>query len=113
MCRDVWHFKLQNVLYQKILLLSIVNFFAIVLQCELHYSTILKKKLIFYCDGDWEKERINDGDWEKYYFIVQIYYFNEQNRKIKVWDVESIVKWDDIIDKVIFQDDRIEQSSIS
>ena len=32
--------------------LGIVNFFA----------TILKKKLIFYCDGDWKKERINDGD---------------------------------------------------
>ena len=33
-------------------------------------AQFLKKKLIFYCDGDWEKERINDGDWGKYYFIV-------------------------------------------
>ena len=37
-----------------------------------------------------------------YYFIMQIYYFNEQNKKIKVWDVGSIVKWDDIIDKIAF-----------
>ena len=34
------------------------------------YCKFFFLKLIFYCDGDWEKERINDGDWEKYYFIV-------------------------------------------
>ena len=38
---------------------------------------------------------------------MQIYYFNKQNRKIKVWDVESIVKWYDIIDKVSIWDGKI------
>ena len=90
--RDIWHFKPQNILHQEMRLLSIANFFAIVLQCNSIFRITLqhnskKKKLIFYCDGDREKERINDGDWGKYYFIVQIYYFNEQNKKIKVWDV--------------------------
>ena len=42
------------------------------------------------------------------YFIVQIYYFNEQNRKIKVWDAENIIKWYGIIDKVTFWDGKIE-----
>ena len=49
---------------------------------------------------------------EKYYFIVQIYYFNEQNRKIKVWDVGSIIKQDGIIDKVVFWDSKIEWDKI-
>ena len=43
---------------------------AAILSLELHCSTILKKKLIFYYDGDRKKERINDGDWGKYYFIM-------------------------------------------
>ena len=95
------------------LLLSIANFFAIVLQCNSIFRIALqhnskKKKLTFYCDGDWEKERINDGDQGKYYFIMQIYYFNEQNRKIKIWDAGNIVKWDGIIDKVTFWDGKIE-----
>ena len=46
-----------------------------------------------------QKERINDGDLGKYYFIMQIYYFNEQNRKIKDWDTKNIVKWYDIMIK--------------
>ena len=33
-----------------------------------------------------EKEkRKREKEVEKIYFIVQIYYFNEQNRKIKIW----------------------------
>ena len=115
--RDIWHFKPQNVLHQEILLLSIANFFTIVLQCNFIFKIALqhnskKKKLIFYYDGNWEKERINDDDWGKYYFTVQIYYFNEQNREIKVWDTGSIIKWDSIIDKVTFWNDKIEQSII-
>ena len=30
------------------------------------------------------EEKINDGDWVIYYFIMQKYYFIEQNKKIKV-----------------------------
>ena len=45
---------------------------------------------------------VNDGDCKIYYFIMQKYYFNEQNRKIKSWDVGSIIKLYYIIDKVAF-----------
>ena len=44
-----------------------------------------------------ERERREMGEkiynFRTYYFIMQIYYFNEQKRKIKVWDAGSIVKW--------------------
>ena len=45
-----------------------------------------------------------------YYFIMQIQYFNEQNRKIKVWDAEGIVKWYGIMIKWLFG--MIKQSRI-
>ena len=41
-----------------------------------------------------------------YYFIMQIYYFNEQNRKIKVWDARDIkIVWYN--DKMTFQNAKI------
>ena len=70
--------------------------------CKYFCHNSKKKKRIFYCDGDWKKERINDNDWWKYYFIIQIYYFNEQNMKIKDWDAGRIVKQNGIVDKIAF-----------
>ena len=58
-CKGYLTFKFQNVLHQEMLLLNIVNFFAIAMQ---HNS---KKKLIFYCVSlSIYHCRINNGDWE-------------------------------------------------
>ena len=43
---------------------------------------------------------VNNCDFEIYYFIVQKYYFNEQNKKIKVG---NIIKLYGINDKVGFE----------
>ena len=43
---------------------------------------------------------VNNCDFDIYYFIVQKYYFNEQNRKIKF---ENVIKQYCINDKVGFE----------
>ena len=51
--RDIWHFKSQNVLHQKMLLLSIAN-----------SEKKKKKKLMFYYVSlSIHHRKINDGDW--------------------------------------------------
>ena len=45
--RDIWHFKPQNILHQEMSLLSIVNFFAIVLQCNSKDAKYCK----FFCNS--------------------------------------------------------------
>ena len=59
----------------------------------------------------WGGENLEKRKKEKIYFITQIYYFNEQKRKIEFWDVRCIVKWYGIIDKVTFWDSKIRQDT--
>ena len=47
---------------------------------------------------------------EKIYFITQIYYFNVQYVKIEFWNIQCVVKWYGIIDKVTFSNDKMRQS---
>ena len=49
-------------------------------------------------------------DREIFYIILlrNLYYFNMQNEKNKIWDVGGIVKQYGIIDKVVFQNGKID-----
>ena len=49
-------------------------------------------------------------DREIFYIILlrNLYYFNMQNEKNKIWDVGGIVKQYGIIDKIVFQNGKID-----
>ena len=51
---------------------------------------------------------------EIFYIILlcNLYYFNMQYEKNKIWVVGYIIKWYGIINKVVFWDDKIEWNAI-